>query len=502
MAEINQNMQRLFRTAGTGQAQQGTGYTNLGRIMEASKGNVLGEKVAGDISTQIGGVQSQLAEQQKQFKEEAEKSKVGGQADVEKREAILGRFASPSGTAPTGPSEEETSAFERYRSGQYGGPQSLKDTSALKTTAQQLQGQVSSFSPSGTKELLRRSVGGDRYTQGQSRLDALLMNRQALTPIARQAQGLGQEISRADLAASGEAELNKNLAQQFAKETQEKLTGSMGGIETDVQKRLAEAQLAEGTRQANIAKIQKFQQDAASRGGGDTYSQMQNLQKMLRESGANPEEIAKVLGTADFTKAGAVRSADLARKEAYKDIAIKPLLGKRGESGWTMGAGYGGLGDLSGTTEQQAQERINQWNQMTAKYGPGAFYGAGEIADPQIRAQIARAQSQIESGLGGLASKKFGAETGQAGQAILGGTQEQFYKDLATRLASAPGAQNLTEQGLASAQQRASYEALNKLLGRTSSEAKYKTVQQQIDPLTGKPIEDTSFYKAGQYKLT
>jgi len=196
------NLSRLFQTAGSSKPQQGTGYTNLNRLFEANKQNQLGQKVAGDLGTQIGGVQTQLQQQQKQFAEESEKNKMGGQKDVEQRDAVLGRFNSPSG-AGSDVTEEETSTFGRFIGGQYGGPQTLKDTSDLRQTAQQLQGQVSNFSPAGTQELLRRSVGGNRYTQGQSRLDSLLMDRSKLTPVSRQAQGLGQEINRAELAASG-----------------------------------------------------------------------------------------------------------------------------------------------------------------------------------------------------------------------------------------------------------------------------------------------------------
>jgi len=527
--EQNPNMSRLFQTAGSTQAKQGTGYTNLGRLLSASKDNLLGQKVAGTIGSQVGGVQQQLAEQQKAFGEESEKSKIGGQKDIEQREAVLGRFTSHSGAGGEA-TDEDVSAFERFRSGQYAGPQGLKDTSALKGTAQQLQGQVSNFSPSGTQELLRRSVGGDRYTQGQQRLDTLLMDKSKLTPIARQAQGLGQQISRADLAASGQAELQKNLAQQFAKETQEKLTGGMGGIETDVQKRLSEAQLAEGARQAKIQAVQQFQQDASKRGGGNTYGQLDYLKNLLSSQGADADEIKRVLGggsavTAESerqkvlsdidqvakNRAASSKIGSIARSPYGKVSFTDPSLQSKYETvsyddmgtrvlGTDLGRLSGDIygGKLSPDVLKNINASVGYFDDLTGQAGSGNFSGSlFDLGNQEYKNWIPQLQPEINT-----TNERFYGSLGQAGQSLKTGSQEQFYKDLATRLANSQGAQNLTEQGLASTQQRASYEALNKLLGRTPSESKYKTVQQQIDPYTGKPIEDTSFYKAGQYKLT
>lgn len=527
--EQNPNMSRLFQSAGSAQTKQGTGYTNLGRLMSASKDNLLGQKVAGTIGSQVGGVQQQLADQQKAFGEESEKNKIGGQKDIDQREAVLGRFTSPSGAGGEA-TDEDVSAFERFRSGQYAGPQGLKDTSALKGTAQQLQGQVSNFSPSGTQELLRRSVGGDRYTQGQQRLDTLLMDKSKLTPIARQAQGLGQQISRADLAASGQAELQKNLAKQFGQETQEKLTAGMGGIETDVQKRLAEANLAEGTRQAKIQAVQQFQQDASKRGGGNTYGQLDYLKNLLSSQGADTGEIGKLFGGTSATTAESQRQKSLSEiDQIAKNRAAASRIGSVATSPYgkinftdpslqskyetvsyddmgtrILGTDLGRLssdvysGKLSPDVLKGINAGINYRDPETGMEASGNFSGSlFDLGNQEYKGQLPFLQPQTSA-----ANESFYGSLGQAGQSLRTGSQEQFYKDLATRLANSQGAQNLTEQGLASTQQRASYEALNKLLGRTPSESKYKTVQQQIDPYTGKPIEDTSFYKAGQYKLT
>lgn len=492
--EQNPNMSRLFQSAGSAQTKQGTGYTNLGRLMSASKDNLLGQKVAGTIGSQVGGVQQQLAEQQKAFGEESEKSKIGGQKDIEQREAVLGRFTSPSGAGGEA-TDEDVSAFERFRSGQYAGPQGLKDTSALKGTAQQLQGQVSNFSPSGTQELLRRSVGGDRYTQGQQRLDTLLMDKSKLTPIARQAQGLGQQISRADLAASGQAELQKNLAQQFAKETQEKLTGGMGGIETAVQGQLAAAQAQEKDRLSKIAAVQAFaanktpkldasgnpvldqygnvQYDTGvkSRGDGDQYTQTDYLKNLLSGQGAQQAELEQLFGT-----------------RGTKDIS-KPFEAEAARIAGIKGGFWGadnrqkenilrqaGVPETEIIRIRKESQRLGSIDPSNINWSKFATLGMGAL------------DAQTSNVLGSQRSKELARSAGLAGQSLGGGSQEAFYQNLAKTLANSQAAQGLTEGGVASEQQRANYEALNRLMGKTSSESKYRK-------------DDPTKYEAGKFLL-
>lgn len=479
MADNNpNNLSRLFQTAGTAKPQTGTGYTNLNRLFEANKQNQLGQRVAGDIGTQIGGVQSQLAQQKKQFEEEAEKNKVGGQKDVEQREAVLGRFTAPS-SAGGEVSDEDVAAFGRFRSGQYGGPQSLKDTSGLRQTAQQLQGQVSNFSPSGTQELLRRSVGGGKYTQGQSRLDSLLMDRSKLTPVARQAQGLGQEIQRADLAASGQAELNKNLAQQFAKETEAKLLGGLGGIETEVKGQLTAAEAREKQRQDAIRQMEdinrgfSYKRDASGNVQYDekgqplkditmnlsNFEKLSKMEELLRGK-TSEEDLKKVFGS------GAAQT-----KKQMQD-SLNNLYSAYVRQ---VGGAYS-PGDL-----------LQKWDSAGTKYLnrniAGTIEGLYGFAKPENEAFQKSATESILAGrlkagiLGDTAYDAYGGKynirpdiEGKLGQLPTNLLQSLLQKSALTQ----NQVQHLTEQGVASEQQRANYEALNKLLGKTPSESKYK----------------------------
>jgi len=80
--------------------QKGTGFTNLNRIMQANKGNKLGSAVSGGIQGQVSGVKSNVKSAQEQFQEEAEKNRLDTQQTADKRSEILGRFAPTSGSQP------------------------------------------------------------------------------------------------------------------------------------------------------------------------------------------------------------------------------------------------------------------------------------------------------------------------------------------------------------------------------------------------------------------
>ena len=73
--------------------QKGTGFTNLNRIMQANKGNKLGQTVSGGIQNQVQGVKSQVKSAQDQFQEEAQKNRLDTQESADKRDEILNRFA-------------------------------------------------------------------------------------------------------------------------------------------------------------------------------------------------------------------------------------------------------------------------------------------------------------------------------------------------------------------------------------------------------------------------
>lgn len=477
------NLNRLFQTASQGQnQQQGTGYTNLNRLFQANKDNQLGQKVAGDIQTQIGGVQNQLKQQQEDFTKKAQQE--SGKFNDQERNAIIGRFSNAD-QAGGDIDEKDVDKVQMFRSGEYKGPTNLGDTSALSQQASGLAQQVSNFNPSGTQELLRRSVGGNRYTAGQSRLDSLLMDKSKLQPVARQASGLGQQLNQANVAAQGQAETLKNQAKQFGQQTNEMLQSGLSGIDTGVQSQLKAAQDAENARQASLRTIQdinrgySYKLDANGKPIQDDkgnyvkdvdYSTMSDAQKLAQMEGAlkgkiSDDELFKVFGS---------KGADATRQETIdKFNNIYNVLSKQ-NYGYNIGNQY-----------QKWDNNTNYLNRVMSQ----ALTDAGNYnTSPQSVKEAIDAYKGLEDNVYTSALKKglMGNATNQYGQTFYvaaGDPNRQISSIPQTVLNSLlqksaleqNQAKNLTDTGVASDAARANYEVLNRLLGKTASESKYRT---------------------------
>jgi len=425
---IGSSLNKLLTTAGSAKPQTGTGYTNLNKFLGANQGNQLGQKVAGNIQSQIGGVKSQLGEQKTSFEKEAEKNRIGTDADKQKRDEIIGRFSSASSEG--GPlSEEDKAKVSQYRGGQYTGPSGLKDTSALSQQAQDLAGQTSNLSPSGTQELLRRTIGSGRYTQGQQKLDSLLMDRSGLRQVGREAQGLGSDINRTNLAAQGQAQALKGQAAQFGQETQQQLQGALTGLDAESQAQLASAQSTENQRLANIQAVQDFaagkvaKKDEAGnvmkdqygntvyntvnpRGSTNQYEQIDALQQLLKSNGIQDSELSALFGQGNINQAkDQASSADNAQRAALNQQLQKAL----DESNWTYD-----------------NERMTQSMQK------------------QARQRASTIQAQMNA-LNSFDPSKQGI----AGAAVQKGVTEPFFQNIAGILGNSQAAQGLTETGVA-----------------------------------------------------
>jgi hypothetical protein len=550
----------LSQLAGSKNNQQGTGYTNLNNIINANKGNQLGQAVAGNIKGQIGNIQNQLGQQQSDFNTQAQQNAIGSDQDAQKRQSILNQYSGTSNTSSTpsssdssntasgnantggsstsssstpvigrsgdtsssgtsntanstpatsasssGPSSSDVSAFQRYMSGQYTGPQGLADTSGLQSSASQLKQEASNLSPSGTQALLNRTVGGNNYTQGQQTLDSLLMNRSALTPVARQASTLGNVINQADLAASGQAQSYQNQAQNFANETKNLVNQNMSGIDTTIQGQYTAAQNAEKARQAAIGQIQSFAsnstpltaltdaQIAANKTNpnafvvtkdangnpvvkdqygnvqtttvqtGDQYAQMDQLQNLLKTTGVDNSTLSALFGQGNLSQANTNLQDTLnsAKQTATTDQAKANLI--TGLQNDLNQAWRGGPLAVASAKQALADAMGVPISQV------GTTTGSGAINDTSLYNQeYGTAKS--------AAQNAFINATGLAGQAAQGGNNTSFYNNLAQTLANSSTPRNLTAEGVALAQNPSlvnNYNALNALMGSQASSSKY-----------------------------
>ena len=303
-----------------GRPQQGTGYTNIQRLMAANKGNQLGSTVAGGIGQQATQAKTGLEQSQQQFSTASAAEKSQQQKDQEKagnivNTALPGTYQDTQNKAkaaentttqgaPTGVegvqapkqtlnqytpgttttgydasqplvSDEDTTFFKSL--GNYSGPQGLQNTAQIQAQAQQAQqlGQLGT-SAGGRQALLQRFIGRPGYTQGQQGLDTALLGKsgnQQLLQAKQQTQGLvGQEQSAEQLAAQqaqGLAGARSTMQQGMSGLVEE----GQKGLGSQLQKLASTESATRATQAASMKGIQ----DKIAAAGGDVSKLMGNL---------------------------------------------------------------------------------------------------------------------------------------------------------------------------------------------------------------------------------
>lgn len=229
--------------------QQGTGFVNLQKMIGANKGNQLGSTIQQGVGNRVGQIQSDLNKQKQGFQTELGKNQLQ-ESDKTAAQNTLNTAIN----APKTMSNEQVSNFQNLLSGQYKGPSGLSNTAGVEAQAREL-GQYGSNvgSSGGRTNLLQRYVGGPKYTQGQQRVDNLLLGQTggaALKDIRKQAMGLESQVTGAKSQAEMEAkkaqadrkaygqELEKQIGRYDDPSTPEdESVGAIGDIYKDVQNR-------------------------------------------------------------------------------------------------------------------------------------------------------------------------------------------------------------------------------------------------------------------------
>lgn len=233
-------------TPGSGPVQsaskrQGTGFTNLSRVIGANQNNRLGTAVGGGISQAVGGVKQQVGQAQTDFQNQANQNRMGG-ADQQARSADVINRANQGQNL----SDQDYADVQRYTAGQYQGPTGLANQDQLLAQAQsgQALGQMGSTA-AGRQNLLQRYAGGKQYTGGERALDSILLGQTAqpqLNQARRDSAGLGQYAQNQAGQASELAKQYGGEAQQFGKDTVNALTTSAQQEQQDLTNRASTEQ--------------------------------------------------------------------------------------------------------------------------------------------------------------------------------------------------------------------------------------------------------------------
>lgn len=241
------------------QRQQGSGFTNLSRLLQANRNNRLGEAISSGVVGGANQVRQQLGDTREQFQNQSNANDLASDQNKSIREGILSGIAN----GQTDINDQQAQQFQNFRQGQYTGPKELDQakTVGLGIRANEVQNQAKNPLSEGTLQATVGAQSQNPYTRGQMGLDRTLLgviNPAALGQARTAARGLTQGVDRAQEAARGQAALNIARAQQFGQETQQQLQAPQTAIQTDVNNRIASQQAALS------AEMQKYDKDRAA----------------------------------------------------------------------------------------------------------------------------------------------------------------------------------------------------------------------------------------------
>jgi hypothetical protein len=221
---------------------KGTGFTGVGRYLQANVGSRLGEQVAGRVAQTGQQAQTRLGQAVGQFERQlGTKPQEPGQqgtglygqltAQQQAAQSALQRIAGKAAETPAEstqavdltPSQEEVAAYQAVAGGQFQAPSGLQDIGDIRSQAQ-LAGQLAAGTrdTQGRLGLLRQVVGRgpQQYTKGQSALDALILEQSGgqLAAARRASAGLERKVGTEEMLAA-------ERARQFGAESERARAG-------------------------------------------------------------------------------------------------------------------------------------------------------------------------------------------------------------------------------------------------------------------------------------
>ena len=246
---------------------RGTGFTGVGRFLQANVGSRLGQEVAGRVSQagqqaasrlgqaagqfqqQLGQKQQELSAQQQAAQSALQRIAAGGAQQIQPepiKETEQVQQKTTQSISLT-PSEQDIAAYQAIAGGQIQAPTGLQDVEDVRAQAA-LAGKLAkgTQTAAGRIGLLQQVIGrGPRqYTAGQSALDALILGQAGgqLAAARRASAGLGRQVET-------QSRLAEEQAREFGAKTGEAaslLKGQAGAIkspiEADISSRLSEIQ--------------------------------------------------------------------------------------------------------------------------------------------------------------------------------------------------------------------------------------------------------------------
>lgn len=357
------------------QQKQGSGYTNIQKILEANKQNQLGQNVASNVQQAGQQAQGGIQQSQQQFQQQTGQNQFNTNAN---QSLIQKGLMDPTSLTP-----QEQQQFQTLISGQYAGPTQLgnQDVLGAKTQYAQQLGQALG-SAGGQVGLLQQLFNKPTYTSGQQNLDQLLLSQTggpALTQAKRSVMGLGQQLGTAEAGAQAQGQEQTGQAQGFGQDTQQQFGKTVGDINTQLTQ---QAQKAQTDRDAAY---QKAISDLQSGNITQAEASMLGISGGQQFTGDVLKNIGSFL-TEDPTKASA---QNVANAQDYAKIdALRKLGGQ-----YSPQDAAAILGQYSGQNSQAGQFDAKQ--AFTADQA--GFQKAAQAQMQNYQSQLAPSQTKMQS---------------------------------------------------------------------------------------------------------
>ena len=359
-------------------APKGTGFTNIQRVMGASRGNKLGSTVVGGIQQAGQQAQQGIQKAQSQFQEGVNANLLGTEQNQAAATGLIGSAAAGGDL-----SEEQLAQAGKFREGQYAGPSGLKDASQLAGRAQDAErlGQLST-SAGGRQGLLQQFVGKPQYGAGQQRLDSLLLgqDRAAVNQARAATAGLSDQANRSLEAAGAQGQeaagRNKEFAQKFLGEAGGKQTGIAGELDTEAKSFLGE-------------EAAKYTPEALAKSMGEQNVNMFGMDLTPTQKAELAKQNPELMG---------VTGGDMSQQQ------IQDMLAK------------GDFSSLRGRTSEAAQGKTKGFNALNKLIGKGDNIDASKLANRGKAGINDAAMANLQGGIDSEA--KNAAEAGYTPEAM------------------------------------------------------------------------------------
>ena len=397
--------------------KQGSGFTNINRVMQANQGNKLGQTVGSGVQQQGQQVQNQLGQAQQQFGKQSQANRLD---TIQNQQLFQQGLQDPTKLAAD---QSNISKFQNILSGKYQGPQGLQnaDQLAAQAASAQQMGQALG-SEGGRQSLLQRFVGGNQYGQGQQTLDAMLLGagpQQALNQAKQSVSGVGAQTQSGIEAAQAQAQQLGARAQQFGQGAQQQFTQNVNQQVQGLQQQARAAQTARDKQvQALMAGLQSgtiSADDAAKLGltaGQQVYNTFKDPSQFIQESAikANAQNIASAQ---DYARMQALQKLAGTYTPAQAQQQLGQFAGQQGQAGAFQAAGpytadTAGIQQSIANQAQAYQDVMNpiiqQQNQLywerqgigQNQIGPVSTGGFGGSAATQVGNQMAALRQQAQ----------------------------------------------------------------------------------------------------------